>query len=186
MSRSKPIVLDRPEQVRAVSGPIAHQIISVMERIRRCTVGELAQHTGVEAGSLYYHVRKLRSAGVLVEHDRRSTGGRQEVVYELAGSEVILDPSGSSAGFLKELARTTRTRLRHTERAYLDALGRRGTVRKERGRNLSLHQHHARLGKRDRAELYRRIEELEAFLIEHDDPQVKNFLNVTIAVVPLG
>lgn len=186
MSRSRPIVLDRPDQLRAVASPVAHQIVAVMERLGRGTVAELAEHTGVEAGSLYYHVRRLRKVGVLLEHGRRSTGGRQEVVYELAGSEVVLDPRKRSPGFLKELARSVRARLRYLERTYLDALGRRGTMRSGRGRNLSLHTHRVRLGLQDRAELYRRLEELEAFLFERDDPGGKSFVDVTIAVVPVA
>lgn len=185
MSRTPPVVITRPTQVRALASPVAHQIVSVMERTRRCTVAELAEHTGVEAGSLYYHVRKLRKAGVLLEHDKRSTGGRKEVVYELAGSEVVFDPSARGPGFLKELGRTIRTRLRYVERALVDALGRLGTIRQGRGQNHSLHQHHARLGASDRAELYRRIEALEAFLVEHDDPAQAEFISVTIAVAPV-
>ena len=185
MSSSKPIVLKRPAELRAVAGPVAHRIISVMERMRRCTVAELAEHTGIEAGSLYYHVRKLKKIGVLVESERRSTGGRQEVVYELAGSEVVLDTTAAGRGFVRELQRSIRTRFRAVERAYLNALGRKDTVRKGRGRNLSLHQHHARLSARDRTELYRRIAELEAFLIERDNPRAGSFVNVTIAVVPV-
>jgi AcrR family transcriptional regulator len=186
VSHSKPVVLTRPDQLRAATSLIAHQIISVMERTRRCTVAELAEHTGVEAGSLYYHVRKLKKIGVLLEHDRRSTGGRQEVVYELAGSEVVFDPDGSSPGFLKELARTVRSRLRMVERAFIDALGRPGTVRKGRGKNLSLHQHHFRLSARNRAELFRRIEDLEEFMFEHDDPARTDFTHVSIAILPVA
>ena len=89
--------------------------------------------------------------------DTGATGGRQEVVYELTGSEVVFDPEASSPGFLKELARTIRLRFRGVERAYLEALGRAGTVRHGRRRNLSLHLHHARLRPQHRAELYRRI-----------------------------
>lgn len=181
-----PVLVDRPEQVRALASPTAHQIVCVMERLRRATVAEIARHTGVEAGSLYYHVRRLQEAGVLAEHGRRKTGGRDEVVYELPGSEVVFSPEASSPGFLRELRRAIRMRLRYVERAMLAALGRPGTVRRRRGRNLSLHQHHARLRPARRAELYRRIEELEAFLMEHDDPSVGEFLSVTIAILPVG
>ena len=186
MPRRGALVLRRPEQLRAATTVIAHQVISAMERVRRATVGELAVHTGVPAGSLYYHVRKLRDAGVLLEREQRSTGGRPELVYELAGSEVVFDPEGRSPRFLAELGRVVRSRLRMVERAFLAALGRPDAVRKGRGRNLSLHQHQARLGPGARAELYRRIEELEEFLVAHDEPGREDGLHVTIAVVPLA
>ena len=107
------------------------------------------------------------------------------MIYELAGSEVILDPEGSSAAFLKALGRSIKTRLRSVERGLLAALGRSDTIRSGRGRNLSLHFHHARLNARHRTELQRRIVALEEFLIEHDDPSVQDFVNVTIAVHPV-
>ena len=111
-------------------------------------------------------------------------GGLTQLMDE--GSEVVFDPDGSSPGFLKELARTVRSRFRMVERAFIDALGRAGTVRKGRGKNLSLHQHHSRLSSRNRAELFRRIEELEAFLIEHDEPRQREFTHVTIAILPVA
>ena len=183
MARPKPVVLTRPDQLRAVTSLVAHQVISVMERVRSATVTELAERIGVRAGSLYYHVRNLKRAGVLVEQDRRSTGGRQEVVYELAGSEVVLDSGNAQPAFLGELARTVRSRLRMVERLYLDALARRGSARRVRG--LSLHHHHSRLSAKSKIELERRIEELEAFLIDNDDPRVKEFTHVTLAVLPV-
>ena len=120
---------------------------------------------------------------MLREKEKRSTGGRQETVFEITGSEVVFDPKRSSPAFLRELCRSVRTRLRYVERAYQRALlgdGRRAG----RSKNLSLHQHHARLTPEDRAELYRRIEELEAFLIERDDPRQAEFLSVTVAILP--
>ena len=173
--------------MRAVSSPVAHQVVSVMERVHRCTVTELATHTGIDAGSLYYHVKKMKGAGVLREREKRSTGGRRETVYELAGSEVVFDPDGTRPAFIQELCRSVRVRLRSVERAFVAALETRKARRKAAGGSApdpSLHQHHARLSSRDRAELYRRIEELEAFLVERDDPALESFVNVTIAVLP--
>ncbi len=188
-SRKKPVVLSLPAELRAVRSAAAHQVISVMERVKRATVAELAVHVGLPAGSLYYHVRRLEAVGVLLEGEKRSTGGRHEVVYELAGSEVVLDTSRSDKSFVAELARTFRSRLRALERAYVAAVERRAAARGVRGRGRpqgpSLHQHQARLGPRQRAELERRVEELAAFLVEHDDPRRRDFTHLTVAVVPL-
>lgn len=185
MARHRPIVLTRPEELRAVSGLVAHRIVAVMERLRSATVAELAERTGTEAGSLYYHVRKLRNVGVLRETERRSTGGRDEVVYELAGSEVVIDSSRADAAFEEELARSVRTRLRAVERGVLAAMEDRATVKEGRKRDLSLHFHQARLTSRDRAELQRRIAELEEWLVERDDEGRGEFVQLTIAVHPL-
>lgn len=183
--RSTPLVLRDPEQLGAIRSPVAHQVISVMERLRRATVAELSARTGVPAGSLYYHVRKLERAGVLAPVEKRSTGGRDEVVYQLMGSEVVLDPLARDARFLNELARVVRTRLRALERLLLAALESASCVRSGRGRNFSVHQHQSRLSARKRHELYRRIEELERFLVENDDPSLEVFTHVTLAVSPV-
>ena len=180
------LLLTEPAEVRATAGAVPHQLISVLERERRGTVTELAGHLGLPPGSLYYHVRKLRDAGILLEGERRTTGGRDEVVYELAGREVVYDPEANTPPFLTELARTIRTRLRWLERACVKALSHPKTLRKGKQRNLMLAHHHARLGPRDRAELHRRIEELEAFLQERDDPRREDFVHVTFVMVPMA
>lgn len=46
-----------------------------------------------------------------------------------------------------------------------------------------LHQHRSRLSKTKQRELYRRIEELERFLVENDDPRQETCTHVTIAVL---
>ncbi len=186
MPAPPPLVLRRPDQVRAVSSPVAHRIVSVMERLRRATVAELADRTGIEAGSLYYHVRKMKAVGVLIEHERRSTGGRDEVVYELPGREVVFDPDAVGPVFLRELARSVRTRLRWVERVFTASLETRKKRRSARNSppDPTLHQHHARLSPTDRKELYRRIEELEQFLVDRDDPERRDFTNVTVVVLP--
>jgi len=185
MTAPRPVSLTRPEEVRAVSSPVAHQLVSVLERTRRGTVAELAELTGVEAGSLYYHVRKLLRVGVLREAARQSTGGRQEVIYEITGSEVVIDPDARAPAFLAAVARSVRSRLRRVERAFVAALGDPRAVRRRRGRNLSLHQHQVRLSAADRRELYRRIEELEAWLVERDDERQATFTSLTLAVLPV-
>jgi len=183
---SRPVRLSTATQLKAARSPVAHQVISVMERVRRATVAELATHTGLPAGSLYYHVRRLRDVGVLREVERRSTAGRSEVVFEITGSEVVLDVDRGGEPAQQEFRRTLRTRFRALERGFLAALDRAGTRRKGRGQNLSLHQHHARLSQKDMDELQRRIADLEAFLIERDDPEQADFLHVTVAVHPVG
>ncbi|QDU69759.1 hypothetical protein [Engelhardtia mirabilis] len=182
----EPVRLSGVDQLRAARSPVAHQVISVMERLRRASVAELAEHTAVPAGSLYYHVRRLVGAGALRACERRSTGGRDEVVYELTGSEVVLEADPGDAEATEEFRRTLRTRFRALERGYLGALEQPGTVRRGRGRNLSLHQHQARLSTADRDELQRRIADLEAFLIERDDPRRQDFVQVTVAVHPVA
>lgn len=184
MSTLRPILIRKPLEVRAVSSPIAHRVISVMERTRRNTVAELALLTGVEAGSLYYHVRRLKKIGVLGECERLSTGGRQEVVYEMMGTEVVIDPDANGPALLAEIGRSVRSRLKRVARDFNEALGRSGTIRRKSGRNLSLHQHQVRLSRSKRAELYRRIEELESFLVENDDAKGREFLNLTLVIHP--
>ena len=182
---SQDVLLTEPEEIQALASLTAHQIVSVMERVRSATVTELAEHVGIPAGSLYYHVRKLEAVGVLAPTEKRSTGGRMETVYAIQGREVVLDSSSRRPKVLAALARTVRTRLRAVERWYLAALHDGDTVRTGRGRNLSLHQHHARLSPRHRDELQRRIADLEAFLLEHDDPRRTDFTHVTVAVLPV-
>lgn len=181
---SRKHVVRQARQVKALSGPLQHQIIATIERLGPSTARQLAQHVGVAAESLYYHLRRLKAAGLLLESELRPTTRRPEAVFALPGNEIVLDPENQQESFLDALAAVQRSLLAMATRLYARALKAKGSVRSGPRRNLCVIQQNARLRPRDLAELNRRLEALAEFVAEHDDPAVESFLSVTISMSP--
>ena len=72
----KTFILRQVKQIRALSGPAQNQIVGTLERVGPSTATELSVQLGIPAESLYYHLRRLKEVGVLVEAGRRSPGAR--------------------------------------------------------------------------------------------------------------
>lgn len=173
------------KQIRALSGPVQHQIVATLERVGPSTAKELAGHIGLAAESVYYHLRKLKRAGLLVETDRRPTSRRPEAVYALPGSELVLDSSGGGAGVLAAMAGFQRSLMTTATRLYERALSAGELVQRGKRRNLCVIQVQGRLRPAQLGELNRRLEDIAEFVAEHDDASHDQFLSVTISMSPV-
>lgn len=173
-------------QVRALTGPMPHRLVSAFERMGQCTVGELSDELDEPAESLYYHVRRMVGAGVLRQCGVRPTSRRDEAIYELPGKELVFDPNNTSPAFLTALGKSVSALLRLADRAYGLAIAARGTKRKGGARNLMIQQHYARLGADDLTELNRRLEDIADFIQERDDPTARPWVSLTMALSPVA
>ena len=185
MSRNARHLIGTPRQVRAMAGALQNQVLATLERLGPSSAREVAEHLDLQAESLYYHLRRLVAAGLLVEAGQRPTRRRPETLYAVPGRELILDPDNQHPAFLEALARVQRSLLSMATRLYARAL-RRGTgIRSGRRRNLCVIQQNARLGARDQAVLNRKLEDVASFMAAHDNPDVAAFVSLTISMSPL-
>ena len=174
-------VVESVAQLRALSGPVPHQVISTLERLGAASVRELATAVGLPPESLYYHVRRLVAVGLLRVREERATRRRPEAVYELPARELVVRSHGAAPAFTDALVGLHRSLMQMAIRIYERAL-RRGD-RPVRG--LRIIQQSARLAPSDLAELERRLEEIAGFLVERDDPQRDRFVSLTISLAPV-
>ena len=179
-------IVRRADQIRAMSGPVAHQIVSTLERSGPCSVGDVASLLGVAPESLYYHVRRLHAAGILINEGSRAGVTRSETIYGLPGRELVVDPEARSPRVLDEIERMTRGLLRMAERSFGRALRSTSAVRRGRYRNLTMQQRTAHLRKADLARLNRMLREIDDFLIAAHDPEAPERCSVTIVVTPIA
>ena len=185
MQRRGKHVIRTPRQVRAMAGPLQNEILATLESLGPSSARQIAEHLGIAPESLYYHLRRLRTAGLLVEQGKRATVRRPETLFSLAAGELVLDPANQQPAFLAALADVQRSLLSMATRLYGRALRRGNAIRSGRRRNLCVIQQNARLGPRDLAELNRKLEDVAAFMASHDTPAVEGFLSVTISMSPL-
>lgn len=76
------------------SGP-RQEIVDVLEKTGEASVAELAAVLGRPADALYFHLRHLRRAGLVLDAGYRRRGGRKEKLFRIVAPELQLkyDPS---------------------------------------------------------------------------------------------
>jgi|GEM_PF-2000804 len=169
-ARQEQHVITRTSQLKALRTPIRQQIIMTMEQLETCSVNELAPCVGLAPESLYYHIGKLKEAGLVRVNHRRRSGKRMESVYELAAPRIVVDPNNRSKGFLNALGDTYATLLRAVERNLKRALVH-DKQRKTGPREATdVRQLNIRLKRNSLAPVRKKIDDLMKFIMEHDDP----------------
>lgn len=77
--------VERPDQVRSLASTVRQDLIDTVQALGRASVPELAEHLSRPPDSLYYHVRALLEAGLLVRlPNDRVRAGRSEAMYSTA------------------------------------------------------------------------------------------------------
>ena len=79
-------VIEDPRQIRALASPARQEIVDALAAAGPCSVAELARHVARPADSLYFHLRKLISVGLVVERQARKNGRHVASVYGVLGA----------------------------------------------------------------------------------------------------
>ncbi|MFD1546135.1 ArsR/SmtB family transcription factor [Nonomuraea guangzhouensis] len=99
------VVLRSPAQFKALGHPLRHRLVNLL-RQRPATLGELTAALGSTKGTVGYHVRVLRDAGLVRLASTRQVRGGTEQRFELISKEFRLDEEcGDGAKFLLDAAR---------------------------------------------------------------------------------
>lgn len=100
----EPLVLRTPAHFKALGHPVRHRIVNVL-RQRPATLGQLASAMGLAKGTISFHVRVLREAGLIVlagtQHVR---GGTEQYFALVSGGFRLHEDVGTGAGFLVQAA----------------------------------------------------------------------------------
>ena len=179
--RRRRVDLSRPDQLEALASPVRHQLHQTLDAIGPCSVRELAARMGREPEALYYHLRPMLKAGIVVETGKRQARRRAEAVYDVAGRPLRIDPGVTTPRFLKAIVASATARLRLAERCLRQTIFSSRAHRQGPQRSFRIEQNNVRLTKASLKELNSRIDEMVAFLREHDDPDAEQFQTITIA-----
>jgi len=112
--------IEQPEQIEVLNSPVRQEIVDSVAVRGPCSVAELAEELGVPADSLYYHVRKLVRAGLLIEHGTRKTDRREEAIYKLPADKIRLRYNLDDPVNMHLISRTVASMLRVTERSFTE------------------------------------------------------------------
>src|SRR5262249_30633231 len=155
-------VLSRPDQIAALASPVRLEIIERFQTEGPASIRDIAERMDRSADSLYYHVRHLLGAGILVQEGSRRRGRKDEAVYALAARRIQGESRPKSEAAREELLRSVGAVLRLAERNFRSAIGSGSAVTAGSKRNTFLRRQKAWLTDVDLEELRRRIEGIES------------------------
>src|SRR4051812_29395184 len=92
----KPFLIRRTDQIAAIASPLRQEILDALQAAGPQSIAELAQILARPADGLYYHIRALLKAGLVVEHGARPTGRRRETIYDVPGDLRMVYRPGDS------------------------------------------------------------------------------------------
>jgi DNA-binding transcriptional ArsR family regulator len=113
METQDTLILDKPEQLKALGHPLRVRTLELLGQDPECqlTNRELAKRLGVDPGHLHFHVRMLLKAGLIEFADRCAAG--REKPYKSVARTIRVHPDllasggaqGMQAAILEEVQR---------------------------------------------------------------------------------
>jgi hypothetical protein len=97
--KQQPHVIRDVKAIRLLGSPLRQAILDWIAASGAATVAELSEHLRRPADRLYYHVRLLERAGLLVGHESAAPSGRAEMRFDVPGRPMLLqyEPSNRRA-----------------------------------------------------------------------------------------
>jgi len=184
------LTIRREDQKRAIASPLRMELIGLFVDREALSVAEIAERMGRPASAIHYHVGVLLEAGLLVRSGERREGRRREALYRPAADLFRMEHSRKS----KEPGtpapvRTMAAAFRMAEREMTAALSDPTVKASGPHRNILGARMHARLSKKDLAELNRHLRAIEKMLTDiakNPKPSAGDqFVSLTLALLPL-
>ncbi len=184
MTPRKPRILRirEPRQLRALRTPLRQEILQTMSLLGSASVKEIASALGRAPASLYYHIHELNNAGLIRAKAERRSGTKMERVYETTADQILIDRTKCSKAFVRALEDLHRATLAQATREVTSALSAKSEGRASDD-SLMLVRLSARLSRWDVKEARRMLDELAAFIGEHDSPGNEKTFAFTAAMV---
>ena len=126
-------VLAEPAEIRLFASPLRQDLTDQLSVLGTATVAELAEAVGRPADALYYHLRQLEAAGIVVEAVDREGGPKR---IRLAAPRLALRPTSDRPEVTDAVREVLSTLLRSAERRMSAAVDREDAVLTEPGRNV--------------------------------------------------
>ena len=83
MATKSRFFIQSEKQIRTLRTPARQEIVDAITANGPCSAAEIAKNLGKPADGLYYHLKSLLKAGLIVVAGERETSRRDEMLYEL-------------------------------------------------------------------------------------------------------
>ncbi len=111
-----------PAVIEALVSPVRQNLVDRLEALGPSSVRELAESLRVAPDSLYYHVKMLVKAGVLVAKGEQETRRRDETLYDVVKRNWHIRYEPADPDNTRAVRRLTASLLRQAERDFESGL----------------------------------------------------------------
>jgi hypothetical protein len=168
--RSSYVITDI-KAVRLLAAPVRQAILDLIVATGPMTVAALSAALDRRADRLYYHVKLLVSAGLLVPRAPGAGPGRQESSFDVPGRPMVLQYQPSSRPHRRAVTRVVGSLLRSASRDFSEALAAPGVRTSGARREVWSGRVEALLPAKDIETLNRLLGRLHSFMQEHRPPR---------------
>lgn len=180
-----------PEQARALASPLRLEIVGLFGGERRLSIADMAERMGVRAGSLYHHVGRLESVGILRRDGTRRKGKRDEALFTVALEVLELELDTKDAEANDRARRAIGSAFRMAERDFSCALERDDLRIEGEDRNFIAARFHLRASPRVLARVNKHLDAVYDLLVREGGRRRPKpgpddqYLSLTFALLPL-
>lgn len=123
-------MVETAAQIRAMTSILRQNIMDTVQAMQQVSVPELADQLGRPADALYYHVRVLQHAGLLIDAGVRRRGRHSETVYSAPqpGRRLKLRYRNSRNAATEPLCALVASMLRNSRHEFEAAIVDRGCI----------------------------------------------------------
>ena len=164
--QAESLMVSDPEAIKVILHPLRTRIITALSQ-EPLTVKELAEAVGMEQTKLYYHIKLLLKAGIIVAAAERHVGNLTETSYICGARDISIDPAlalnAGTGGSAEKTVNTFVSALRSSLVASCRRLGRMEGVQDAASpppRSLGMSMETLKLMPGEAEEFSRRIKEL--------------------------
>lgn len=150
-----------PKRLKLLVSQLRQEILDIVRAGGECSAAEIAYDLHVPHDTIYYHLRKLEQAGLLVRKGKRAAVRRHEAYYSIPGDELQIEYDLSSRESKKMLVKMISSLLRAARKDFVKGAYSRSARVKGKFRNLWGGRMTAWLSKEDIAEVQALLVQIE-------------------------
>jgi predicted transcriptional regulator len=164
-SPDQPFIVSDARQTRLLGSPFRQALIDTIVSSGPCTVGTLSQRLGRPMDRLYYHLRLLEKAGLVIARNVKPGVGRRDTEFDVPGRPIHLRYDLRSAVNKRAVADVARSIWRASAADFSRGLNEPGAVVSGSGRNLWVAREQGRLSARDFAAVNQHLQEILRIMV---------------------
>lgn len=172
-------------QIRLLGSPLRQALIDTIVSSGPCSVENLSRALGRPMDRLYYHLRLLEKAGLVIARNVRPGVGRRDTEFDVPGRPMRLQYDLRNTANKRALTEVVRSIWRATQADFAFGLDHPHAVVSGSGRNLWAAREQGRLSARDLAAVNQHLQDILRIIRNARDTSTPNrLLHFTFSLSP--
>lgn len=184
-SRDQAFVVRGARQIRLLGSPLRQALVDTIVSSGPSSVGTLSRLLGRPMDRLYYHLRLLERAGLVIARSVKPGVGRRDTEFDVPGRPMRLSYDLRNAANRRAVAAAVRSIWRASQADFARGLNDPRAVVSGSGRNLWAGREQGRLSARDLATVNQHLREILRIMVNaRGAPDADRLLQFTFSLSP--